>query len=291
MISERNFEESIERALLAGGPDAQPRELSAFFAADALAAMPFVPGGYHNRTSTDYDRALCLIPRDLIDFIVGTQPKAWQRLKEHYGPDVERPFLTRVSSEIARRGTLDVLRNGLKDSGCKFELAYFPPASGLNAETKQLYLANIFSVVRQLYYSERNDKSLDLGLFLNGIPIFTAELKNPLNGQNVQDAIAQYRADRDPREPLFKYGRCLAHFAVDPELVYVTTQLSGPNAFSAVQQRALRRRRQSAGSPDPERLCHRVLVGADVGARQRPRSNSPVHPRDRRGRRTRKEDR
>ncbi len=82
-------------------------------------------------------------------------------------------------------------------------------------------------MVRQLRYSETNEKSLDLALFLNGIPIFTGELKNPLNGQDVEDAIRQYKTDRDPREPLLAYGRCLAHFAVDPDLVYVTTHLAG----------------------------------------------------------------
>ena len=120
-----------------------------------------------------------------------------------------------------------MLRNGVKDSGCKFRLAYFRPASGLNEELQRLHAANLFAVVRQLRFSEKGEESLDLALFLNGIPIFTAELKNPLNGQDVEDAIRQYRYDRDPREPLFAYGRCLAHFAVDPELVFVTTLLTG----------------------------------------------------------------
>ena len=93
---------------------------------------------------------------------------------------------------------------------------------------RRLHAANLFAVVRQVHFSVKNEKSLDLVLFLNGIPIFTAELKNPLNGQDVEDAIRQYKTDRDPREPLFAYGRCLAHFAVDPDLVYVTAQLAGP---------------------------------------------------------------
>ena len=131
-----------------------------------------------------------------------------------------------------------MLRNGIKDSGCKFRLAYFRPASGLNEETRQLHAANLFAEVRQLHYSVKNDptspdglrragKSLDLVLFLNGIPIFTTELKNPLTCQDVEDATRQYKTDRDPREPLFAYGRCIAHFAVDPDLVYVTTHLQG----------------------------------------------------------------
>jgi type I restriction enzyme R subunit len=140
---------------------------------------------------------------------------------------VREQFLKRLAAEIARRGALDVLRGGLKDSGCKFRLAYFRPATGLNEETRRLHAANLFSVVRQLHYSTKNEKSLDLVLFLNGIPIFTAELKNPLTGQDVEDAIRQYKTDRDPREPLLAYRRCLAHFAVDPDLVYVTTRLAG----------------------------------------------------------------
>ena len=160
--------------------------------------------------------------------MLATQPKEWQKLSQHYGTQVKERFLKRVSSEIERRGALNVLRTGVKDMGCTFRLAYFRPASGLNEETRRLYMANFFAVVRQVRYSTKNEKSLDLVLFLNGIPIFTAELKNPLSGQTVEDAIRQYKTDRDPREPLLAYDRCLAHFAVDPNLVYVTTHLAGP---------------------------------------------------------------
>ena len=120
-----------------------------------------------------------------------------------------------------------MLRKGIKANGCKFQLAYFHPASGLNYELQKLYAANIFSEVRQLRYSERNQNSLDFVLFLNGLPIFTVELKNPFTGQNVENAIQQYRFDRDPHEPLFAFGRCLAHFAVDPDLVYMTSHHEG----------------------------------------------------------------
>ena len=227
-ISERAFERAIECALLRHGPDACPgdatevRESAPEFGDEPL------PGGYLRRRPEDYDRGLCLIPADVVDFLLATQPKVWEKLKQHHGADVKPRFLGRLSREIARRGALDVLRNGVKDSGCKFRLAYFRPASGLNEELQRLHAANLFSVVRQLRFSEQGEESLDLALFLNGIPIFTAELKNPLNGQDVEDAIHQYRNDRDPREPLFAYGRCLAHFAVDPELVFVTTRLAGP---------------------------------------------------------------
>jgi type I restriction enzyme R subunit len=228
-ISERSLEVTIEEALLQGGPNGQAQRTPAVHEPPPPYGE-YVPGGYLKRLREDYDRSLCLIPRDVIDFILATQPKEWQRLKEHHGAEVRERFLKRLSLEIERRGALDVLRNGMKDSGCKFTLTYFRPASGLNEELQRLHAANLFAVVRQLHYSEKDkDKSLDLALFLNGIPIFTAELKNPLTGQTVEEAIKQYQTMRDPREPLFVYDRCLAHFAVDPDLVYVTTHLVGPN--------------------------------------------------------------
>src|SRR5436309_7473533 len=226
-ISERSFEEAIECGLLQYGPDACVGEANAV----RETSPPYgdtPPGGYRKRGSEDYDRTLCLLPRDVVDFVLATQPQEWKKLEQHHGAAVREQFLKRLADEIERRGALDVLRNGMKDSGCKFRLAFFRPASGLNEETRRLHAANLFAVVRQLRYSTKNDNSLDLVLFLNGIPIFTAELKNLLNGQHVEDAIRQYKTDRDPREPLLAYGRCLAHFAVDPDLVYVATQLAGP---------------------------------------------------------------
>ena len=219
-VSERALEDAIEACLVQNSERLIGEERGSY--------LDMTPGGYRKRTSDDYERALCLIPEDVLDFVLVTQPQEWKRLSQHHGAAVEEQFLKRLASEIARRGALDVLRHGIRDMGCRFRLAYFRPSSGLNEETRQLYRGNVFSVARQLHYSERNNKSLDLTLFLNGIPIFTAELKNPLTGQTVQDAIRQYRTDRDPRESLFAYGRCLAHFAVDPDLVYVTTQLAGP---------------------------------------------------------------
>ena len=222
-VSERVFEEAIEACLLQGG--------EGVIAERGASSLDMAPGGYRKRRPEDYDRVLCLVPRDVLAFVLATQPQAWKRLAQHHGALVEQQFLKRLASEIARRGTLDVLRNGIRDMGCRFRLAYFRPASGLNEESRRLYEGNLFSVARQLHYNEKNNKSLDLAIFLNGIPIFTAELKNPLTGQTVQDAIRQYRTDRDPREPLFGYGRCLAHFAVDPDLVYVATHLTGPQTY------------------------------------------------------------
>ncbi|HUX20938.1 MAG TPA: RNA-binding domain-containing protein [Spirochaetia bacterium] len=227
-ISERALEEAIECSLLRYGPDACVEDAEIV----GEPSPPFgetPPGGYRRRRSEEYDRRRCLLPRDAVDFVLATQPKAWERLGQHHGADITERFLGRLSAEIERRGALDVLRNGFKDSGVKFHMAYFRPASGLNEETRRLHAANLFSVVRQLHYSEKNENSVDLSLFLNGIPIFTAELKNPLTGQNVEDAIWQYMHDRDQREPFLTYGRCLAHFAVDTDLVYVATRLAGTN--------------------------------------------------------------
>ena len=226
-VSERVFEDTIERALLRHGPDAYPDDPAGVQEPAPEYGDDPLPGSFHKRRSSDYDRGLCLIPADVVDFLLATQPKEWARLKQHYGADLKPRFLGRLSREIGRRGALDVLRNGVKDAGCKFQLAYFRPASGLNEELQRLHGANLFAVARQLHFSEKTEQSLDLVLFLNGIPIFTAELKNPLTGQDVSNAIRQYQEDRDPREPLFGYGRCLAHFAVDPEQVRVTTQLAG----------------------------------------------------------------
>ena len=217
-ISERAFEDAIEAGLLQHAQGALGERRSSY--------LDMKPRGYNMRRSEDYDRALCIIPDDALDFVLGTQPQEWERLTQHHGEQVKERFLKRLSSELRSRGALEVLRNGIKDMGCRFRLAYFRPASGLNEETRLLYRGNLFSFVRQLHYSEKNNKSLDLALFLNGIPIFTAELKNPLTGQSVLDAIHQYRTNRDPREPLLAYGRCLAHFAIDPDLVYVTTHLA-----------------------------------------------------------------
>jgi type I restriction enzyme, R subunit len=169
--SEKNFEATIEHVLLSGEPDASPDG-----AGVAHETSPpygnFAPSGYRARKPEVYDRALCLDPGTVLDFIYATQPKEWDKLKQQHGAEVKARFLKRLASEIGRRGTLDVLRQGTKDSGCRFQLAYFRPASGLNEALQTLYEANLFTIVRQLKYSEKTEHSLDLVLFLNGLPIF-----------------------------------------------------------------------------------------------------------------------
>jgi len=225
-ISEKNFETIIESLLLAGGPN-DPETNRSLRERMTVTEGTYTSGGYNKRAPEAYDKTLCLIPKDVLDFILITQPKEWEKLKSQTPNETETHFLNRLAAEIKKYGTLHVLRNGFKSLGIKFDLAYFPPVSALNPDIQRLYQGNIFSIVRQLKYSEKNQNSLDTVIFLNGLPIFTIELKNPLTGQTVQNAIRQYRQDRDPREPLFAFRRCLAHFAVDPDLVYFTTELKG----------------------------------------------------------------
>ena len=183
--------------------------------------------GYWSLPSTDYDKYLCLIPDEALRFIREAQPKEYQKLECQYGEETPERLLIRVNNEIERRGVLDVLRKGVKDRGCYFDLTYFQPSSGMNPDHQQLYAQNRFSLIRQLKYSQKDEKSLDMVLFLNGLPLVTMELKNSLTGQVVTDAEKQYRVDRDPKEPLFQFRRCLVHFAVGVEKVSMTTHLQG----------------------------------------------------------------
>ena len=183
--------------------------------------------GYRSLPQADYDKDFCLIPHEVLQFIQATQPKEYQKLRRQYGAETSQKLLIRISKVIANRGVLEVLRNGVKDRGTTLKLTYFRPSSGMNPNHEKLYTQNRFALVRQLKYSARNEKSLDMVLFLNGLPLVTMELKNSLTGQVVTDAEKQYRVDRDPSEPLFRFKRCLVHFAVGNEKVSMTTHLQG----------------------------------------------------------------
>jgi type I restriction enzyme R subunit len=143
----------------------------------------------------------------------------------------EEKFLKRLAEQIKQRGIIDVLRKGVKDLDLTVYLYFKQPANDLNTKTLALYSANIFSVARQVHYSLSNNNSLDMAIFINGLPIITFELKNHFTGQTIKNAIKQYQTDRDPKEPLFAFGRCMVHFAVDPDLVYMATALNGSNTF------------------------------------------------------------
>lgn len=187
--------------------------------------------GYSTLHFSQYDRNLCLIRDQVIDFIRDTQPEQWGRLQEVYDVDTENKILARISSEISKRGIIDVLRNQVVDRGVYLNLCYFEPKSDLNPDHLKLYQSNQFTVVRQLHYSEQNENSIDMVLFLNGLPIVTMELKNQLTGQNVKHSENQYRFDRDPKEPLLNFKRCMVHFCVDNNRVSMTTRLAGQKTF------------------------------------------------------------
>ena len=181
---------------------------------------------YNEGDAKNYDRELALYPPDLIAWVQGAFPKAWTMLEEGHGSKAKDVLLKRVRDQLNKVGTLDVLRHGvvLRDLTKDLQLAQFQPAFSADNETRRRYQANRLRVVRQVKYSEN---SLDLVLFLNGIPVATVELKTD-NTQNIKDAIYQYKKDRDPKETLFKFtSGALIHFAVSNSEVYMTTQLAG----------------------------------------------------------------
>ena len=181
---------------------------------------------YRKRNAeTDYDKATTLDRELLFEFLRATQGDKLARLEETYGDTLESRILRRIDEEISKRGVIDVLRKGVEEGPVWFELMFFRPASGLNPEIEKLFHANVFSVMRQVKFSQTSEQSVDMVIFINGIPIFTAELKNELTGQNVEHAKRQYMTDRDPREKLFSFKQCVAHFAMDTNKVYVTTEL------------------------------------------------------------------
>ncbi|GAA1752707.1 type I restriction endonuclease subunit R [Streptomonospora arabica] len=187
-------------------------------------------GGWVAGLQQDYDQRLALDTGRLFQFLGRTQPDECNRLTELYGDDTgefQRRFAEHIAREIDRRGVLDVLRHPVKDRGVQIRLAFFKPAGAGAADANAEYDANILTVTRQLHYSAKDpEKSLDLALFCNGLPVATAELKNPLTGQTVEHAKRQYRTDRDRREPLLR-KRALVHFAVDTDEVHLTTRLAG----------------------------------------------------------------
>ena len=182
--------------------------------------------GWQRGDSLAFDRKRALFPAELLAFIQATQPKSWAAVQAYHGAQAGDALLDELGKAIAASGLLQVLRHGFNCFGKSFKLAFFAPASGLNPELQAQYAANHLTVTRQVHYSERHENSLDMVLSLNGLPLATAELKNQFTGQTVFDAMRQYRQDRDPVEAVFAFNRrALVHFAVDPDLVFMTTKL------------------------------------------------------------------
>jgi type I restriction enzyme, R subunit len=192
---------------------------------------PYGGTGYFAGSPTDYDRAHAIDVPQLFAFLLATQPEAFKKLAmaDAGDPkDINRlKFLARLSAETGKRGVIDVLRKGVEHGPVHIDLFYGTPSEG-NVKSKALHAQNRFSLTRQLAYSmDDTRRALDLGLFINGLPIATFELKNNLTKQTVEDAVEQYRRDRNPRELLFEFGRCVVHFAVDESAVEMCTELKG----------------------------------------------------------------
>jgi type I restriction enzyme R subunit len=181
--------------------------------------------------ATHYDRDYAIDIVQLRAFLRATQPKAAETLDLDHDSPTRHKFLARLQGEISKRGVIDVLRKGVKHGPVHLDLFYGTPSHG-NPKAAERYAENRFSVTRQLRYSrDEAQRALDLGLFINGLPAATFELKNSLTKQTVEDAVEQYRRDRDPRDKLFEFGRCMVHFAVDDHEVRFCTHLSGKSSW------------------------------------------------------------
>jgi len=219
--SERGLERLICTALTGSPCDSSPAGML------RETAPSYGGSGWLCSSPEDYDREYCVDLEQLHEFLKTTQPEIAESLGLNDDGPTRRQLLSRLQGEISKRGTIDVLRNGIKHGPHHIELFYGTPSQG-NERARELYEANRFSVTRQFRYSsDETQLALDLGLFINGLPIATFELKNSLTKQTFDDAVRQYQRDRDPREKLFEFGRCVAHFAVDDQEVRFCTQLKG----------------------------------------------------------------
>ena len=202
---------------------------------------------YRSRPSSSYNKDQCMDTELVLEFIQTTQKDSWNKLVEQYGGDVANRFLARLDEELLSRGLLSVLREGVKDRGVNIRLAYWKPENDKNLETLADYAGNILSVMRQVKYSAKNENSIDMVIFVNGLPLFTTELKNQFTGQNVINAISQYKTDRDQKEKLLSFKRCLTHFAVDTEQAYMATRLTGLTTYFLPFNKG---NKGSSGNPD-----------------------------------------
>lgn len=184
--------------------------------------------GFISLKPDGFDRERSIFPEVVLGFIRETQPKEWAKLETLHGAKTSEQILADLCKWMDTYGSLATLRHGFKCYGRTLRIAFFKAAHGLNPELEERYAKNRVGITRQLHFSTRSEKSLDVTLSVNGIPVATAELKNPFTGQTVEEALRQYRQDRDPREPIFEFKRrALVHFAVDTEQVFMTTRLVG----------------------------------------------------------------
>lgn len=187
--------------------------------------------GYEQGTNVDYNREYAIDETRLFRFLSKTQPEALNKLGVFKADMKKKQFLNRLQGEIAKRGIIDVLRNGIKVYPANLIMFYLTPTEN-NTKAKEMFEKNIFSVTRQLMYSNDSTRlALDMCVFINGLPVITFELKNQLTKQDVDDAVEQYKTDRDPRELLFQFKRCMVHFAVDDARIKFCTKLDGKSSW------------------------------------------------------------
>ncbi|WP_423928590.1 type I restriction endonuclease subunit R [Candidatus Palauibacter sp.] len=228
---------------------------------------PYGGVGWSPGNHRDYNREYCVDLIQLRTFLHATQPDTAPAIRLDEDGPTRRKFLARLQGEIGRRGTIDVLRDGIKHGPHDVDLFHGTP-SAQNQTAQRRFRQNQFSVTRQLRYSrDDTQRSLDIGLFINGLPVFTFELKNRLTKQTFNDAILQYRRDRNPREPLFQFGRCVAHFALDENEVHFCTHLRGKASWFLPFNRGWQRGAGNPPNPNglrSEYLWREVLARASV---------------------------
>lgn len=228
-LKEKNFEADIERYLL-------------------------TEGGYTPGNQATYDKERAIDMPVLVSFIEKTQPKAWKRYTTKYGDKAENRLYRLFQENVTRYGLIHVLRKGITDAGIPIRFCYFAPASWLNDELVANYRANILTVTRQFAYSVHNHNTIDMVLSLNGIPVVALELKNQFTGQNIENSKRQWREDRDPQEPLFRFdNRILAYFGVDLYEVALTTELKREKTFFIPFNQGSNGAGQVGGAGNPER--------------------------------------
>ena len=188
----------------------------------------FLNHGFRKILPSTYDKEKMLFSDVLEEFVSTTQPKAWARYTKLYGASAIDKLTRRVNTAISESNVIDVLKKGIKDMGIEIKLCYFKPSSNLNQDLVKLYEENICGITRQFPYSKNNNNTIDTVLSINGIPLFAFELKDQLKGQDVDNAMRQWKEDRDPKEPIFKFGqRFLCYFAIDLYDAFMTTELKG----------------------------------------------------------------
>lgn len=189
-------------------------------------------GGYRKGNPSSFDKEIALDKNTFIKFIKESQSKRWERYEKIYASDAEKQVINRFCREVKLQGLLKVLRQGFTDRGIKFKAVFWKPETSINETSQRQYEANILHCTRQLHYSLKNENSIDIVLFVNGIPIVSMELKDQFTGQDTTNAINQYKFDRAGKDAIFTFKeRVLVHFAVDLTNVYMTTKLEGDRTY------------------------------------------------------------